>query len=49
MPREFDLQTHVDKGINPPREEQLAIVGDGQAYNSVLVGLEGKKNLVSGE
>ena len=40
MPREFDVQTHIDEGINPPREEQLAIVGDVQAYNSFLVGLE---------
>jgi hypothetical protein len=40
MPRGFTVKTHIDKGISPPREEQLAIIGDVQAYYSFLVGLE---------
>jgi hypothetical protein len=40
MPRGFTVKTYIDKRIGAPREEQLAIIGDAQAYYSFLMGLE---------
>jgi hypothetical protein len=39
-PGGFLIKTHIDKGISPPREEQLIIIGDVQAYYSFLMSLE---------